>query len=357
MIVHVFSARNKILALDISKAFYMFLGKTIKQHFVIVGDKETNTSSFEEWFGSMNCREFTITHGKLDFFRKMRLYRENAILMHGEDYYRFILVILSGCKHINWVCWGSGASVNNNWKSRMSQPIKTLIYKKFQSIVTLMDGDCKSIMESFNVPSSKMFIIPYLTYSSIRHEELSLKLLKDSKNMVGKHVFLLGNNPGNIDYYILLIKQLCSFRGKIEIHCMLNYALTKNKKYDDLIILGQKCFGDDFHSDEKLYNSDEYIEYMNKCDIYMCGNPSQTGLGAIQTCMLLGKKIYLTGKNYEWLTNHYGAKVFKINDWNNLDDIIRPMTETDLWYNRNIIIKSWETSKSQWTDYLRGRDV
>ena len=32
---------------------------------------------------------------------------------------------------------------------------------------------------------------------------------------------------------------------------------------------------------------------MNKCSIYICGSVNQTGLGAISTCMLLGKKIYI----------------------------------------------------------------
>jgi hypothetical protein len=48
---------------------------------------------------------------------------------------------------------------------------------------------------------------------------------------------------------------------------------------------------------------------MDKCDIYICDVKKQTGLGAIYTCLRLGKKLFLSGINYDWMKS-LGCIVF-----------------------------------------------
>lgn len=81
------------------------------------------------------------------------------------------------------------------------------------------------------------------------------------------------------------------FSGEnISIQCMLHYDLNKNKKYNQLLKVGDDLFKSNFYLNTILYSLDEYFQYMNKCDIYICGVDRQTGLGAINACLRLGEE-------------------------------------------------------------------
>jgi hypothetical protein len=354
MIVHVFSAVNKILSLDLAQGF-LFYFRQINQKIILVAKEETDTSEFVRMFEKEGYTNFIIIRKTSEFRKEIIKHQKDPILLHGENYWRFLTVFLSGCNNVNWVCWGSGASIRNNWKSEISALFKTFIYKKFNSIVTLIDGDKNSIINDFKLSQEKVVTIPYMLFSSKRREEVSLGLLNHT-TMVGTKsknpVILLGNNPCNIDYYIQLMELLSPFKGAIEVHCMMNYSLLKDAHYYYFMEVGRNTFGNDFYSDEDFYEGDAYMVYMNKCDVYICGNPLQTGLGAIEACLLLGKKMFLTGKNYEWIKEYYQAKVYNISEITTYDSLVTPLEQEYLSNNRNVIIDSWQKSRELWINYL-----
>lgn len=152
-----------------------------------------------------------------------------------------------------------------------------------------------------------------------------------------------------------MLSRLKQFKGRICVHCMNNYSLTKDRTYEQLMSLGTLLFGDDFKSDEVFYSYEEYIKYMNNCDIYICSRESQTGLGAIYTCLSLGKKVYIHGKNLNWLRDYYRAIVF---DTDEIDKDIpfevfsEPLTNEEKRHNYYTIIENRKNSYSKWIDYL-----
>ena len=123
-------------------------------------------------------------------------------------------------------------------------------------------------------------------------------LLNQHFDKTNKPVVFLVNSQYWINSYIDMLPRLHKYKGRIKIQCMLNYPFKKAENYYELVKLGRSIFGDDFGTNEDYYSDrKDYINYMNSCDIYICSVDKQTGLGAISTCLQLGKKIILKMTN------------------------------------------------------------
>ena len=356
MIVHVFTAERYHLVPLISKGFATAYKDDGPHRFLLVGGPQTDQSLYNKLFSGIGFTDYHFVLSKHQLYRLLMKNRKNPILFHAGSYSFFLTAFIAGCQHVNWVCWGSGASIRNNWKSKLTAPLKSLVYRRFNSIVTLMDDDMRTIIRDFNVDSNKIQTIPYASAGiGVRpRDEICLKLLNEKAENRQKPIVLLGNNPSNMRYYIMLMDKLKPFKGKICVHCMMNYSVNKNQQYDDFIKLGKDLFGDDFRSDEEFYQgSEKYANYMNSCDIYMCASPDQTGLGALNTVLELGKKVYITGKNYNWAKNDCGAIVFEIKDVTDFEDLVKPLTDEEKHHNYQAMVNRRKLPPILWQKYLK----
>ena len=357
MIVHVFTANRYHLVPTISKGFATTYVEDAHHRFILHGSQDLDENLYRKIFEEVGFTDFYFSHSISELVRLLRKNHSYPILFHAGSYSYFIWSFIVGCSNVNWVCWGSGASTRKSWKSRCFALIKKLIYKRFKTIITLMDDDRTTLVENFGLDINKIFTIPYASGGEKSpRDKISLELLNCESEKREKPVVLLGNNPSNMGYYKKMLKKLSCFKGKIKVHCMMNYSLEKDDSYQNFLNLGQSLFGDDFRSEEDFYKGDDYVRYMNSCDIYICGNPAQSGLGAIATCMLLGKKIYLTGKNLNWMRSHYHAKVFDVCEIKDYETFISPLTMDEKLYNRNEYIRQRQLSPKLWHQYLRKID-
>lgn len=355
MIVHILTAKRYHLVPGIVKGFATVYKDDAQHRFLLIGDSYTDWSRYKELFHKIGFDDYQFVLSKRQLFCQLWRNRKHPVLVHADSYLHFLLAFASGCRNVSWVCWGAGASIQDNKKSKITAPLKSWMYHRFYSIVTLMEEDRKSIIRDFKIPPSKINTIPYASCGGLSlRNEICLRLLKENMTANSeKPIVLLGNNPNNMKYYIQLMDMLSPFKGKISVHCMMNYSLNKDQRYEDFINHGKNIFGDDFQSDEEFYRgSENYVNYMNRCDIYMCGCPDQTGLGALNTVLQLGKKVYVTGKNYEWGIKECDAVVFNINDVNDYDDFVKPLSESQKMHNSNAIRNKKQIPPKLWKEYL-----
>ena len=262
---------------------------------------------------------------------------------------------------MNWVCWGAGASAGKGLRSWLSMPYKRFLYHRFRSIVTLMDADSKTINRDFRVSPSSIKTISYMSMGDRINEYDFLKqeLMSQTSNNP-KPVVLVGNNPSCISGYLELLPRMKQFSGKIIVKCMLNYSLHKDEKYEALLKMGKSYFGDDFFLSEEFYDDKgDYIRYMNECDIYICPVHRQSGLGAVNTCLGLGKKIYIAGKNLEWIRDAYGATVLNADDIDegmSFIDFSTPLSEKEKKSNFDSVINRRASHVKKWHQYLSALD-
>lgn len=357
MIVHIFTAERYHLVPNISKGFVTTYKNDAQHLIVLCGSKNLDTQRYENVYKTTNFRDYIFCLSHYQLCKVLWKYRKTPIIFHGGDYLSFVLPFLLGCRNVSWVCWGYGASVRNTLRSKLAAPFKALIYRRFTNIITLMENDRDTIIRDFGVDRKNVYTMPYQSSLESPRVKKSLELLNQDTQVTNeKPLVLLGNNPSSITYYEKMMKSLSQYRGKIRVHCMMNYSLVRDERYERFIALGKSLFDSDFKSDEEFYQGDDYVNYMNSCDVYMCATPKQTGLGAINTCMLLGKKAYLTGKNLDWMRNHYGVLVYDVNTIPSYEEFVKPLTTEEKRSNREALLSKIKEHFSLWQQYLRKKN-
>ena len=176
-------------------------------------------------------------------------------------------------------------------------------------------------------------------------------LLHTKKEKNKKVKVLLGNNTWCLSDYYEILKIISGYKDLIQVNCMFQYPQILESDKKDFVCYGKSIFGEDFAIDEKMMQTIEYINYMNQYDIYICSCNNQSGLGAISTCLKLGKKIFISGVNYEWI-NSQGFKVFHINDLLNKDWLLE-LNDNVKDFNFSNWYKTRITLKAQWCAYLK----
>lgn len=350
MIVHVFTGNRYHLVPSISKGIALTY-KNQEHFFVLAGDSSIDKDKYIELYKGIGFSNYCLCTNNKELFDILVKNRNHPIVFHAGEYGDFVSAYLAGCKNVNWVCWGAGASIGKSIKSKLITPMKRILYQHFGHIVVLMTPDKNTIIRDFGVKEKNISVIPYSSSLSFDAFELSESIrvknigLKNEKPRI-----LLGNNPGNIPHYITMLHQLSRFAGKVEIHCMCQYSLVKDEKYNELAITGESIYGNDFYIDEDFMDKEQYNKYISSFDIYMCGSKSQTGLGAIGFCIRLGKKVYIAGKNLEWIKDYYNALVYNICSIDNMsfDEFVKPLSEKEILNNINSLKSKINENISQW---------
>ena len=351
MIVHFFTAERYHLAPSIARGFATTYRNDAKEYFVFCGGSQLNKDLYEKEFSDFSFDKYTFCQSYWQLLKLLVRFRSNALLFHAGNYSWHLTALLLGCKNVNWVCWGGGTSISNNWRSKWIAKVKRFVFNRYHSIVTLMEPERQDLINNFGVNPEKIKTISY-TSTALKETELDLlcKQLasKESENHQ-KPIVLLGNSHNWLNSYIKFIPMLAQY--------MLNYPFEKGKTYEKLISLGKSMFGDDFKTNENFYSDKkDYINYLNGCDIYICAVKQQTGLGAIRFCLELGKKIYITGDNLEWIRQEYKSIVYPIEDISDrlsFEEFARPLSSDVKRHNYQSQVDSIERNREKWHTYLK----
>lgn len=363
MIIHIFTANRFHLVPGISKGFATVYHNDADNFFILYGKRPLDRQRYIDQFAKIEFDSYVFCQSYWQLVKQLFRYRKKPLLFHAGSYSWHLTALLLGCKNVNWVCWGGGTTVSKGRYSLLIQLLKRYMFNSYHSIVMLMEPERKEIINNFGVSPQKVRTISYVSgYENETELDLLCKHLsaQTSENK-DKPVVFLGNSHHWISSYISMLHRLCQYKGKIKVQCMLNYEFVKGEKYFELVKLGKEFFGDDFKTNEEFYSDiKDYINYMNRCDIYICDVKKQTGLGAISICLRLGKKIYITGNNLEWVRQEYNSIVFPIDDINeklSIEAFLKPLTreEKDQNYRNRVNCKA--VNRDKWHEYLKEIDT
>ncbi len=350
IIYHIFDANRDHLVVSISESVMSKF--PVGHHLIFIGNE------MEKWriYNNLSQKNgFT----EIDFFRTFSdllsskfLSKDSIILLHSGTYLFFCQLFIRGYKHVNWINWGSGVRLNKSFNSFAIFLLKKYLYHKFDSIVTLIDSDKRNLDKSFNLHNTR--VISYFSSSNNNPEFYRERILLSNKTNNKKKIIYLGNNSSSIKSYINLLDLLLPYKGLVTINCMLQYSLDENDPdYNKLLSKGRKLWDNDFRVIKKFYKLCDYPNFMNQCDIYICGVKRQTGLSAINTCLKLGKKVVLDGVNLEY-SRGLGVTVFSCDEIkDNFDHFLEPLSLESKLDNLDLVLKSLDETKlvEKWTDY------
>ncbi|MBB4120078.1 hypothetical protein GGR32_002390 [Mesonia hippocampi] len=347
MIIHIFTADRFHLVPTILKGF---LQLQEPQFYVLARTKEDERDSvYIDIFRDFNNKSFEITHSFKELKTVSKNFKDNKIILHGVPYKWMLFFYLRGFTNVSWICWGAGTRINNkNWKSIVFTPFKRMIYTSFSKIGVLMPHDEASLRKDYGI--KECVLLSY--FGSLGKFPYSLENLTKEGNTSSIKKIYLGNNSSSLQTYLPLAEKLSRFKKNLYVNCMINYTFQESSISLKLREVGKAIYGDNFFMDETLYTLEDYYKYMNKCDIYICDVKGQSGLGAIFTCLRLGKKVFLSGINYDFM-KLLGAVVFHVNEIDSMSkeaffeeltytDKVKNYKIIDNYLDKEIIIDKWK---------------
>lgn len=353
MVIHILDLSNDSYQLTkrVIRSFINLVRVNEKNHsvFILVGEISNERKFFfDDFFKQYGYRDYQ--YCKVNEIRKvLRKYFQYPVIIHGGSYPVMLRCIFYKRKNIYWICWGGGSSINyNSFRSILFSPIKRFIYHQFKRVIALMEQDKKTLQADFHLKR-----VDVLSYYSETDSETQAIINKAYTNQPceNKLIVYLGNSGHCIESYITILKTLIPFKDKLEIHCMLPYGIKgKDEEINKINQLKDTVFGETLILDYDYMDYNNYLEYMSKCNVYVCGVKNQSGLGAVKTTLELGKKIYLTGKNLEFLKES-NYIVFDIADLSK--SIFEDLTLDQRDHNSKLQNENNHKWQQPWCNYLK----
>jgi hypothetical protein len=349
MVYHVFPLTAKHLTLDIIEQIVKYIPQ---QHFFYIVDVVEDKNLYKEYtlfFQKINVTNYLFAKN-IEVVYQQKTPKNAPIILHGDNYFWKIKLLLKNYKKLKWVCWGSGNSLPKATKQRLLFPVKKYLYQKLHTIIALSKADqdifqktygCKNVL--LNPYISNLNTNNFFTRESITNQSFT------------KPVVYIGNNTSCLPTYPRVLQNLKTFKNDIsKVVCMLNYLLEKNQEYHNLKALGTQIFNENFSIDEKFYSLEQYKDFMHQCNVYICAATEQSGLGAIYTTLRLGKKVYLAANNYQFIKS-LGCHIFSVDDLNTKEDFYKDLSFEQKLENFDSIQKhlDLQTLISNWTNIYK----
>ena len=273
-----------------------------------------------------------------------------------EDNIKHIDTYLSLANSLRFKLWavvGKDEAKIQNIISYLSQQKYTLVdvgielqelYKELDNKEAVNHDIGQKIKEWFNL--SNVIISGYIrdTYNEFK---VYSKLIDESHDF--KRI-MISHSSFSHNYHIAIFDLLGRFKDEnLEIICPLSYGSIE---YREIVISrGEQIFGDKFKYYDKLLSRSEYHNLLASIDIYISNALMQTGLYVIAFCICTGKKLYLRGNNYNWMT-HLGFKVNNVKEIGQLsyNDFINPV-EDDWQASNDLLAREVYSAKPKIEDW------
>lgn len=308
------------------------------------GDKDAKYENLE--------KELSISLDYIESEKDLSIYlkkkNDYSILIHGDSF-PCIKQSVRASNRVSWICWGYIPPKGDKFLlSDISFFLRKRIYQKLTNVVCLLSGDKKELSRLYKL--NNLMLLQYCGTKNL--EEFDI-FREDKHNHQPLNVYI-GNSGNNYQSYLEMLPLLAKYKGLIKVHAMFQYPDWPDKK--DLVRnKGCEIFGDDFVLDETLMDIETYHNYMSQCDIYICGDRSQTGLGALHFSLFVGTKVFITGNNLEW-EKELGAIIFDVENIMNMSfaAFSRELLPEEKEHNRNVMINLWD-QRDNWIDFLKNK--
>lgn len=334
-IYHLFKASSFVLVKQMISNFLQYTSNV--HYFIIYLDSDDWRKKYEKFFDELGfydyeyiCKGASIKHNFLSWIKHPVIYRgiegkftqiervlysylENCsypnLLIHGDYMFYgngvFHALSLSKIKRKAWVCWGAIPPQN---KKSFYYPITYGYYRdKFLAsccfINTLLEGDQEDLkLLEFN---KNVTLCPYIIDTP---PITNFDVPKQKK-------ILVGNSGLYVDNYKLLLSRIR--QRNMYFTFMMSYGCTKVQQ-TQFLKEAISCLGNNTDLWTKNLEMDEYLKKLSSFSVYVCNVERQTGLGAIQACLSLGLRCFLTGKNLE----HFRFLGFKVHSMDEFYDMM-----------------------------------
>lgn len=309
------------------------------------------------WVSSAILGKFSalLTYLPYDEIRTIFRYRKNPILLHGISFsFMARLLCLRWCRSLSYVCWGyapkpTGKEPKHKLLHQLLFSVNRSVHRGYKRIVCLTTDDKVGFEKVYGVTTAMTIIYQsdILDYDDPRAIE--------SQPTSGQHKVILGNSACCMESYLKLLPILERFVAPLSITCMLSYPENDPLgKKRHVIEQFASAFGEDFTPWTQQVDMMAYADKMKQHDIYICSMDRQTGLGAIYTMLMYGKKLYLAGGNLSWIReNEFVVKDVKDLETETADAFLTQLCIEERKHNRERLLHmlSPDTLSREWDQF------
>ena len=333
-------SKNKFLVLNSSKARLKYLEKEAPNYYILQYD------SAQFWSIVGDIKQY------------------NSILLHFLDENKVDFVLKINHPNIIWVEWGADLynlletrdyklyqnkkDLNKYFLStraklfyplvRLRKLLSVLRAKKALGRIRKFAGLSVDfdLLQSFFPEASKITFVDFFYYPI---DDLIKDVKIETSDSTIQTSTIIGNSGALTGNHKLAFSYALKYGDLSEsIFVPLSYG---NKKYiRDIVTLGYKMFGADFHPITDFMPLKEYYELLSKCNNFIYCNFRQEAVGNILIALYFGKKVFLHNKNP--LLKYYrdmGLIVFDISEYRKKCHI--KMTNRDQLINKTIIKRKY----------------
>jgi len=181
-------------------------------------------------------------------------------------------------------------------------------FRRLRRIVCLMEPDARAFefwLGSTNIVTAS-YPQDYLGYAD--------PTALDDRPLTQPIRVLLGNSAHSLPDYWDALRVLAPLAGRIKLTAMLNYGREgREEEVSRFEKEAARLFPSAFHPWREVEPMDRYMQILKTNDIYICPTPTQSGLHALYSMLMFGKKAYLRGANLAWART-LGFRVFDFDD-------------------------------------------
>lgn len=283
----------------------------------------------------------------------------DKVIMHSfliKKYWARIFLLPSSLKKkIVWVCWGAGINYTGGIKGYLLNALRKKMYGSLGCVVTLMSPDYRILSEKFGLQN--VMVLPYYSsnYDFTNNERIKEgKPYRGLKNTTVK--IKVGNSASPTNKHKYTLQLLSKYKSEdVEILIPLAYGPSSNRK--EVEMNAKLVFADKVHILRDMLPKAEYIELLSdNTDMLFYGAQSQTGLFNLYFAAFFGKKIFVAGSNYQWLSD-MGLTVFDVADTAHLsfEEFRKPLSEQQIQSNKSQLIKHLDVNVivPKWQELFR----
>ena len=287
-----------------------------KVYYTVDRRKEEELPKLENVHRIFSYKEFINNKKLIEDIRKA-----DKIIVSGVFTLQYILPIYGKniLKKTYWQFWGGDYEVfrseKETWKLRIRKKIVAKCLKKARGIILLTQSEKSAFEEVFDGVGEKKFFYVVVPAGK-EDEEVLFKIRKEKKSKLQKKI-TIGNSATKSNRHLEIFDKLKHFDlSKIDLVCPLSYG---DFQYRDIVVEdGKKKFGENFHPLIKYMDYEEYIRFLNSCDVGIYNNNRQQALGNISLMLNLGKKVYAPNSICKYY-RQFGYNIFSIDQINSLN--------------------------------------
>lgn len=222
-----------------------------------------------------------------------------------------------------WFIWGADLYRYNarkkNFKSRVKEFLRRIVFKKIGYLVTYVKGDFELAKEWYN--SKGKFVECIMYTSNLYTLENYEKKEKENINI------LLGNSSDPTNNHIDSLERLLPFKGdNIKIYSPLSYG---DPAYADKInSIGKQWFGERFIAIRDFMSLEQYNEFLTTIDIAIFNHDRQQAMGNTIKLLGLGKTVYIRENTSQW--EFFNEKEISVKSIEKLESLSYSLNEVNV---------------------------